>query len=168
MNLIVRYLGLIEYAVTFEQMRRFAGARDASCADEIWCLEHPPVFTQGQGGRADHVHDTKDIPIVRSDRGGQVTYHGPGQLVVYVLIAFAAFWLSVHCIVFTCLLGFALYEQESWRCRACCVWCREAVQKRRRIEAVLIYPVIPRAAVVSTYEVVYPARMVLTAEVEVV
>ncbi|MFP6780770.1 MAG: lipoyl(octanoyl) transferase LipB [Gammaproteobacteria bacterium] len=86
MNLIVRYLGLIEYAVTFEEMRRFAGDRDASCADEIWCLEHPPVFTQGQGGRADHVHDTKDIPIVRSDRGGQVTYHGPGQLVVYVLM----------------------------------------------------------------------------------
>jgi lipoyl(octanoyl) transferase len=86
MNLIVRHLGLTEYALTLDKMRHFADRRDANSADELWCLEHPPVFTQGQGGRADHVHDTKGIPLVHSDRGGQVTYHGPGQLVIYVMM----------------------------------------------------------------------------------
>jgi len=87
-------------------------------------------------------------------------------LVIYLLIALAAFCLLTHGVVYGCLLGLALYRQESWRCRECCIWCREQIQKRRRIEAVVIYPVVPRATVVSN-DVAYPASVVLTAEVEV-
>jgi len=86
MNLVVRQFGLVDYTRMLERMRGFVDARSENSADEIWCLEHPPVFTQGQGGRAVHVHDAGDIPLVQSDRGGQVTYHGPGQLVVYILM----------------------------------------------------------------------------------
>jgi len=86
MNLVVRQFGLVDYTRMLERMREFVDARSENSADEIWCLEHPPVFTQGQGGRAVHVHDAGDIPLVQSDRGGQVTYHGPGQLVVYILM----------------------------------------------------------------------------------
>jgi lipoyl(octanoyl) transferase len=86
MNLVVRTLGLVPYTRTLEQMRHFASVRDGTSADEIWCLEHPPVFTQGQAGQASHVLNIRDIPLVHSDRGGQVTYHGPGQLVVYILM----------------------------------------------------------------------------------
>ncbi len=66
-------------------MQTFTDVRDASSRDELWTLQHPPVFTQGQAGKAEHILDPGDIPIVRSDRGGQVTYHGPGQIVAYVL-----------------------------------------------------------------------------------
>lgn len=67
-------------------MRAFTDARNADTADELWLLQHPPVFTQGQAGRPEHVRMPGDIPVIQSDRGGQVTYHGPGQLVVYVLV----------------------------------------------------------------------------------
>nr|VFJ96736.1 MAG: lipoyl(octanoyl) transferase [Candidatus Kentron sp. H]VFJ97359.1 MAG: lipoyl(octanoyl) transferase [Candidatus Kentron sp. H]VFK02681.1 MAG: lipoyl(octanoyl) transferase [Candidatus Kentron sp. H] len=67
-------------------MRTFTDAREPATADEIWLLEHPPVFTLGQAGRSEHILNSGDIPIVRTDRGGQVTYHGPGQLVAYVLL----------------------------------------------------------------------------------
>ena len=67
-------------------MRELTLARDAQTPDEVWFLEHPPVFTQGQAGKAEHVLAAGDIPVVQSDRGGQVTYHGPGQLMVYVLL----------------------------------------------------------------------------------
>ncbi|NKF23880.1 lipoyl(octanoyl) transferase LipB [Solimonas marina] len=83
---LVRRLGLIDYATTFERMRAFTDARKQGTPDEIWLLEHPPVFTQGQTGKAEHVLAAGSIPIVQSDRGGQVTYHGPGQLVVYFLV----------------------------------------------------------------------------------
>lgn len=86
MNVMVRYFDLVDYTWTLGRMREFVATRGKDCADEIWFLQHPPVFTQGQGGRAIHVHDTGDIPIVHSDRGGQVTYHGPGQLVAYILM----------------------------------------------------------------------------------
>ncbi|MFT4563419.1 MAG: lipoyl(octanoyl) transferase [Gammaproteobacteria bacterium] len=86
MKLVVRKLGVVSYSSTLEQMRHFASIRDETSADEIWCLEHPPVFTQGQAGRASHLLNIRDIPLVQSDRGGQVTYHGPGQLVVYILM----------------------------------------------------------------------------------
>lgn len=86
MNVIVRNLGLIEYTGTVERMREFVDGRVEDSADEIWFLQHPPVFTQGQGGRAVHVHNTGNIPLVQSDRGGQVTYHGPGQLIAYILM----------------------------------------------------------------------------------
>jgi lipoyl(octanoyl) transferase len=67
-------------------MRRFTDARDEATADELWLLEHSPVFTLGQAGRREHLLDAGGIPVVESDRGGQVTYHGPGQLVAYVLV----------------------------------------------------------------------------------
>jgi lipoyl(octanoyl) transferase len=85
-SLIVRSLGLCEYADTVEAMRAFTEARDDETRDQIWLLEHPPVFTLGRAARASHILDPGRIPVVRTDRGGQVTYHGPGQLVVYLLI----------------------------------------------------------------------------------
>ncbi|HZR38044.1 MAG TPA: lipoyl(octanoyl) transferase LipB [Nevskia sp.] len=83
---VVRRLGLIDYAETYARMRDFTAVRGAAAADELWFLEHPPVFTQGQAGKAEHVLAPGAIPIVQSNRGGQVTYHGPGQAVVYVLL----------------------------------------------------------------------------------
>jgi len=83
---IVRHLGLQEYEATWQAMRDFTNARTPGTPSEIWLLEHPPVFTQGQAGKAEHVLDPGDIPVVQSDRGGQVTYHGPGQLVLYLLL----------------------------------------------------------------------------------
>jgi len=83
---IIRQLGLRPYAETFEAMRTFTQTRTEETPDEIWFLEHPPVFTQGQAGKPEHLLLPGDIPVVQSDRGGQVTYHGPGQSVVYFLI----------------------------------------------------------------------------------
>tara|TARA_R110000823_G_scaffold119998_4_gene244268 strand:- start:9322 stop:9948 length:627 start_codon:yes stop_codon:yes gene_type:complete len=83
---LVRRLGQVEYAPTLEQMRGFTDSRNADTPDELWLLQHPPVFTQGQAGRAEHLLETGDIPVVQVDRGGQVTYHGPGQWVLYLLI----------------------------------------------------------------------------------
>jgi lipoyl(octanoyl) transferase len=84
-NIIIRNLGLCDYAAIWEQMQQFTTARTATTPDEIWLLEHPPVFTQGLAGKPEHVLNPGDIPIVQTDRGGQITYHGPGQLVGYVL-----------------------------------------------------------------------------------
>ena len=84
--LIIRQLGEVEYLPAWHAMQRFTETRSAGTADEIWLLQHPPVFTQGQAGRAEHILDAGDIPVVQVDRGGQVTYHGPGQLVAYLLI----------------------------------------------------------------------------------
>jgi len=85
-HVIVRHLGLQEYETTWQAMRDFTAARAPGTPSEIWLLEHLPVFTQGQAGKAEHVLDPGDIPVVQSDRGGQVTYHGPGQLVLYLLL----------------------------------------------------------------------------------
>lgn len=85
-SLAVCDLGLRAYAETYAAMRDYTAARDAATADELWFVEHPSVFTQGQAGRAEHVLAPGDIPVVASNRGGQVTYHGPGQRVVYVLL----------------------------------------------------------------------------------
>jgi lipoyl(octanoyl) transferase len=85
--LIVRRLGRRDYQPTWQAMRDFTDTRDASTASELWIVEHPPVFTQGQAGKAEHVLMAGDIPVVQTDRGGQVTYHGPGQLVIYLLIS---------------------------------------------------------------------------------
>ena len=82
----MRALGLQPYTETYAAMRAFTATRDAASDDELWLLEHPPVFTQGQAGRPEHVLAAGDIPVVQSNRGGQVTYHGPGQLVAYVLV----------------------------------------------------------------------------------
>ncbi|GGJ97151.1 lipoyl(octanoyl) transferase LipB [Pseudomonas matsuisoli] len=85
-DLIVRYLGLVEYLPTLEAMRTFTATRGASDADEIWLLHHPSVFTQGQAGKAEHLLAPGDIPVIQVERGGQVTYHGPGQLVAYIML----------------------------------------------------------------------------------
>lgn len=84
-NVTRRDLGLVGFAPAFEAMTAFTAARTAAQADEIWLLEHPPVFTLGRAGREEHVLAAGGIPVVHTDRGGQVTYHGPGQLVAYVL-----------------------------------------------------------------------------------
>jgi lipoyl(octanoyl) transferase len=85
-SLIVRYLGLQDYLSVWQEMHNFTDHRGETTQDEIWLVEHHPVFTQGQAGKSEHLLNTGDIPVVQSDRGGQVTYHGPGQLVVYFLI----------------------------------------------------------------------------------
>jgi lipoyl(octanoyl) transferase len=82
---IIRNLGLVDYLPTWQAMQRFTDERDASTGDEIWLLQHPPVFTLGMAADPGHVLAAGDIPLVQTDRGGQVTYHGPGQLVMYVL-----------------------------------------------------------------------------------
>jgi lipoyl(octanoyl) transferase len=86
-DVIVRKLGQVAYHPTAEAMRAFSAGRDASIADEIWILEHPPVYTVGQGSALRNVDN--GIPVVRSDRGGDITYHGPGQAVLYTLIDLA-------------------------------------------------------------------------------
>jgi lipoyl(octanoyl) transferase len=81
-----RVLGRVDYLPAYEAMRAFTEARTAATADELWLCEHPPVFTQGLAGKAGHVLDAGDIPVVPTNRGGQVTYHGPGQVVGYPLV----------------------------------------------------------------------------------
>ncbi len=85
-ELVVRHLGLVEYQPTLESMRQLTRERDERTADEIWLLQHPKVFTQGQAGKAEHLLAPGDIPVVQVERGGQVTYHGPGQLVAYLML----------------------------------------------------------------------------------
>ncbi len=84
--MIVRQLGIKEYSNVFVSMKAFNEQRDDSTEDEIWLLEHEPVFTQGQAGKEEYVLLPGDIPVVKSDRGGHVTYHGPGQITAYVLV----------------------------------------------------------------------------------
>lgn len=84
--LVLRRLGEVDYAAALARMRDFTRDRERETPDELWLLQHPPVFTQGQAGRPEHLLATGSIPVVQVDRGGQVTYHGPGQCVVYVMI----------------------------------------------------------------------------------
>ena len=86
MALAPRQLGLVDYASTFAAMQDFTAARNAGTPDALWICEHPPVYTQGLAGKADHLLNPGNIAVVQSDRGGQVTYHGPGQVVAYPLI----------------------------------------------------------------------------------
>jgi lipoyl(octanoyl) transferase len=83
---VVRELGLVDYLPTLDAMRQFTDARCADSPDELWLLQHPSVFTQGQAGKTEHVLAPGDIPVIQVDRGGQVTYHGPGQWVLYLLL----------------------------------------------------------------------------------
>jgi lipoyl(octanoyl) transferase len=96
---IVRDLGLVQYEPTWRAMQRFTDERGPDTPDEIWFLEHPPVFTLGMNASRDHVIAPGDIPVVQIDRGGQVTYHGPGQLVVYPLVDLRRAGLGVRDIV---------------------------------------------------------------------
>lgn len=86
MSPIIRNLGLQAYLPIWETMQTFTQQREATTPDEIWIVEHPPVYTQGLNGKPEHLLRTTDIPLIKSDRGGQITYHAPGQLVVYTLI----------------------------------------------------------------------------------
>ncbi|HYQ93113.1 MAG TPA: lipoyl(octanoyl) transferase LipB [Candidatus Competibacteraceae bacterium] len=95
----VRQLGRIKYGTAFAAMQAFTEARDTATPDELWLLEHPPVFTLGLNGRPEHLLAPGAIPVIRVDRGGQVTYHGPGQLVVYVLLDLRRAQLGVRQLV---------------------------------------------------------------------
>ncbi|WP_124948599.1 lipoyl(octanoyl) transferase LipB [Sulfuriferula thiophila] len=85
-NILLRHLGQVEYLPTWLAMQEFTARRGPDTADEIWLLEHPPVYTLGQAGKPEHLLQITDIPLVNIDRGGQITYHGPGQIVAYLLI----------------------------------------------------------------------------------
>ena len=86
MNIAVRHLGRVDYLPTYGAMRDFTLARTGQTADQIWLCEHPATYTQGLAGKSDHVLSPGDIPVIPTNRGGQVTYHGPGQVVAYVLV----------------------------------------------------------------------------------
>jgi len=92
--MLIKTLGLADYTSTFDAMRAFTDARTPDTEDELWLAEHPPVYTQGLAGKADHVLNPAGIPIVQSNRGGQVTYHGPGQVVAYPLVDLSR--LGIH------------------------------------------------------------------------
>jgi lipoyl(octanoyl) transferase len=97
--LVVRDCGVVDYARSWRDMQTFTDARIATTTDEVWLLEHPPVYTLGRNGKEEHLHDTGTIPVIHSDRGGQVTYHGPGQLVVYTLLDLKRRQLGVQSLV---------------------------------------------------------------------
>ena len=87
MTVLVKHLGVVDYVSTYEAMRAFTKERNSTTPDEIWILEHPPVFTLGLAGDANNLHSpSNQIPLVQVDRGGEITYHGPGQIVVYLLL----------------------------------------------------------------------------------
>lgn len=99
MDLLVRQLGLADYEPTLEAMRALTDTRDSQTPDELWLLQHPRVFTQGQAGKAEHVLAPGDIPVIQVDRGGQVTYHGPGQWVIYLMVDLKRHSLGVRALV---------------------------------------------------------------------
>lgn len=99
MSIFVRDIGVQPYPTTLSAMKEFTHTRTPDTTDELWTVEHPSVFTQGQAGKSEHVLKESPIPIIQSDRGGQITYHGPGQLVVYTLIALKRYQLSVRQLV---------------------------------------------------------------------
>ena len=107
----IRRLGLADYAPTYAAMRRFTETRDAGTADELWLLQHPPVYTAGIAGRPEHFPRAGSIPLERVDRGGQITYHGPGQAIVYTLLDLARRGLTVRALV-------QLLEQSAIDCLA--------------------------------------------------
>jgi len=96
---LVRSLGLADYVLTWEAMRRFTAERGPSTRDELWQLEHPPVYTVGVAGRLAHFPKNSTVPLVRVDRGGQITYHGPGQAIVYTLVDLERRGLTVRAMV---------------------------------------------------------------------
>lgn len=99
MNILIRDLGLQEYRQVWRAMQNFTENRNNIDDDQLWFVEHPSVFTQGQAGKAEHIFNPGNIPIVQSDRGGQVTYHGPGQIVVYVMIDLRRKKLGIRALV---------------------------------------------------------------------
>ncbi len=100
-DLVVRHLGTLPYEPVWKAMQAFTQDRDERTIDEIWLLQHEPVFTQGQAGKAEHLLAPGDIPVVQVDRGGQVTYHGPGQLMAYLLLHLPRLKMGVRDLVTT-------------------------------------------------------------------
>jgi lipoyl(octanoyl) transferase len=101
MPILVKHLGFAEYATTYEAMRVFTKERNSITPDEIWILQHPPVFTLGLAGNADNLHSpSQQIPLVQVDRGGEITYHGPGQIVIYLLLDLKRLGIFVKELVF--------------------------------------------------------------------
>jgi len=98
-SIIVRDIGLIEYQQAWQRMQALTDNRDEQTVDELWLLQHPRVFTQGQAGKAEHLLMPGDIPVIQVDRGGQVTYHGPGQLVVYFMLDIKRLGIGVRNLV---------------------------------------------------------------------
>lgn len=98
-SLVIKKLGVKPYPEIWQAMKNFTDNRDESTADEFWFVEHPPVYTLGQAGKVEHLLNPGDIPVVHSDRGGQVTYHGPGQLVCYLLLDIRRLQLGVRDLV---------------------------------------------------------------------
>jgi len=98
-QLIVRHLGRSDYEPVWHDMQKFTDERDADTPDELWLVEHPPVFTQGLAGKAEHILAPGDIPVIQVDRGGQITYHGPGQIVAYPLINLRRHGIGVKSLV---------------------------------------------------------------------
>jgi lipoyl(octanoyl) transferase len=97
---LIRHLGRVDYESTWHAMQDFNQARCESTPDEIWLLEHPPVFTLGLAGKLEHVLNPGGIPVIKTDRGGQVTYHGPGQVVVYLLLDLRRYEYGVRNLVY--------------------------------------------------------------------
>lgn len=97
--MIIRHLGLQPYDIVWESMKQFTQTRDKTTPDELWLLEHPAIYTQGQAGKPEHLLNAHQIPVIQSDRGGQITYHGPGQLVAYVLMDIQRRQLSIRSLV---------------------------------------------------------------------
>ncbi len=101
MTLVLRrFPGLSDYQATWEAMQQFTQQRTAQTPDELWVLQHPPIYTLGQAGRPEHLLQATEIPVLRVDRGGQITYHAPGQLIVYVLVDLRRRGLTVKGLVF--------------------------------------------------------------------
>lgn len=98
-TIIIKHLGRCDYEPVWREMQKFTDERGADTVDELWLVEHPPVFTQGLAGKAEHVLAAGDIPVIQVDRGGQVTYHGPGQIVAYPMINLRRHGIGVKSLV---------------------------------------------------------------------
>lgn len=99
MSLLVRHLGEVDYQETWQKMQDFTDTRHKDTPDELWFLQHPSVFTLGKNGKPEHVLNAAEIPVINTDRGGQVTYHGPGQIVVYTLLDLTRMKIGVRALV---------------------------------------------------------------------
>ncbi|MGC2458383.1 MAG: lipoyl(octanoyl) transferase LipB [Gallionellaceae bacterium] len=95
-SVLVRYPGLVDYSSTWQAMKEFTAARNTDTRDEIWVLQHPLVYTQGLAGKPEHLLHASDIPVVKTDRGGQITCHGPGQIVAYLLLDMRRWKINVR------------------------------------------------------------------------
>lgn len=92
----IRAMGMVDYEPTWRAMQRFTSERTANTVDEMWLVQHPPTYTQGQAGKPEHLLNPTAIPVVKIDRGGQITYHGPGQIVIYLLLDLRRWKINVH------------------------------------------------------------------------